>query len=118
MALVIGSVPHGFAADTGDRAQAVLIPLPPQNGGAVGWGQVFLSFGVDFGPARVRVAIFNDAANSWRVFTLDLSPDAGRVSVSILDGDSKVSVGRSQVDAADTGTQPIGWMVEAVLRQL
>lgn len=120
MALVIGSVPHGFGVNDDDPSTAVLIPLPPQNGGAIGWGNVFLSFGADFGASfgdsKLRVAIFNTNYNAWRLETVEPKTNAGRVNVNILDGDSKVSVKRVKNGAGDLGNNPIGWMLETTLR--
>lgn len=113
MALVIGSVPTGFNTDV---KNTVLIPLPPQNGGAIGWGGVYLSFGSDFQDSKLRVAVYNAGSNSWRWEIIDVPQNGGRVSYSIQDGDSKVSVGRVPVDEDDLGDNPVGWMVEAVLK--
>lgn len=114
MALVIGSVPTGFLADGAEHA--LVIPLPPQHGGAVGWAEVYVSFAADFGNPRLRVAIWSDATKSWRVSTLDLQSAGTRVNIQILDGDSKVSVGRVKTGASDTGVCPIGWLLETTLK--
>lgn len=117
MALVIGDIKPGFL--DGHPENGTLIPLPPQNGGAVGWGQVFLSFGCDFAEkdiARLRIAIWNDLSKAWRVSSIDLKSAGPRVNVSIQDGDSKVSVGRLQTGTADKGDCPIGWMLETTLK--
>jgi hypothetical protein len=112
MALVIGEIPQGFDSPS----DAVLIPLPPQNGGALGWGQVYLSFGADFHSARLRVAVWNDPGKYWRVNNVDVLQNGGRVNVAIQDGDSKVSVVRLKLDASDPGNQPVGWMLETSLK--
>lgn len=113
MALVIGEVRPGFLAD--DIATATLIPLPPQNGGAVGWGGVYVSFGADFADAVLRIAVWG--SGSWRVTEQLKVPSAGgRVAVPIQDGDEKLSVGRVKASATDTGRCPVGYMIEAVLK--
>ena len=112
MALVIGDVKPGFLTDGKDRA--TVIPLPPQNGGALGWGQVYLSFASDFGDAYLRIAVFN--AGSWRVDHLVVKAAGPRVNYAIRDGDEKVSVVRERAGTADTGTFPVGWMLEATLK--
>ncbi|MCU7820640.1 hypothetical protein [Kitasatospora sp. DSM 101779] len=114
MALVIGRIEPGFL--DGHPENATLVPLPPQNGGAVGWGPVYLSFGCDFGDAQLRIAVWNDTSRSWRVSALTVTSAGGRVGVPVQDGDSKVSVGRVKTSATDTGTCPIGYLIEAVLR--
>ena len=115
MALVIGEIKPGFVAD--DRANGTLIPLPPQNGGAVGWGPVYLSFGCDFGDVVLRVAVYNSNTKAWRITEKLPVPVLGdRVSVQIQDGDQKVSVGRVQNGATDKGTAPVGYMIETTLK--
>lgn len=117
MAVAIGTIPHGFAADEGGSiADSTIILLPPQNGGAFGWGNVYVSFGTDFWDARLRVAIWNDNAGSWRDQIVNLDRLGGRVNVNIQDGDSKVSVGRQRRDENDPGNQPIGWLLETALK--
>jgi len=112
MALVIGEVKSGFLTD-GPQAGTMIL-LPPQNGGAVGWGSVFLSFGCDFGDATLRTAIYNNGA--WRIGELKVSSTGGRVSLPIRDGDQKVSIGRVKAGATDSGTCPVGYMIEATLK--
>lgn len=115
MAIAIGDVKPGFVAD--DRKNGTLIPLPPQNGGAIGWGQVFLSFGSDFGDVVLRVAVYNGPAKAWRVTDqLTVQALGDRVSIAIQDGDQKVSVGRVKAGADDTGAWPCGWMLETSLK--
>ncbi|WP_431683446.1 hypothetical protein [Kitasatospora sp. KL5] len=114
MALVIGDVKPGFL--DGHPENSTLIPLPPQNGGAVGWGPVYLSFGCDFGDAQLRIAVWNENSRSWRVSSLTVTAAGGRVGVPVQDGDSKVSVARVKASATDTGLCPIGYLVEAILR--
>jgi len=117
MSIVIGEVPHGFGADTNDPSQFVLIPMPPRNGGGWNWGDSYLSLGADFHDARLRVAIWNDAGQYWRVDDSFLVPqNGGRVQVPLADGDSKVSIGRHRLDATDPGTQPVGWLFEIILK--
>lgn len=112
MALVIGEVKPGFLAD--DPKTATMILLPPQNGGAVGWGSVYLSFGCDFGDATLRTAVWNGGA--WRIGELKVTSTGGRVSLPIRDGDQKVSVGRVKAGATDPGTCPVGYMIETTLK--
>lgn len=118
MALVIGSVPRGFSGP-GD---ALVIPLPPKNGGAIGWGDVFLSFASDFATVvRLRIAVWNDQAGYWNriIDSFDVPKDGGRVNLLINEGDSKVSVYRVSSGPDDpSGDAPVGWMLETTLRQL
>lgn len=115
MAIAIGEVKPGLLAD--DKGNATLIPLPPQNGGAVGWGNVYLSFGSDFGDVTLRIAVWNANTKAWRITQKVLVPAAGnRVGVIINDGDQKVSVGRVATDASDKGTSPCGYLIETTLK--
>ena len=115
MALVIGEIKSGFLAD--DKANGTLIPLPPQNGGALGWGSVYLSFGSDFGDVTLRVAIYNTTTKKWRITEKLPVPQLGdRVGVPIQDGDQKVSVGRVQNGATDKGSWPCSYMIETTLK--
>ena len=115
MALVIGEIKPGLLAD--DKANGTLIPLPPQNGGALGWGAVYLSFGSDFGDVTLRIAVYNTKTKAWRITQKLPVPQAGdRVSVPIQDGDAKVSVGRVATDPTDKGTWPCSYMLETTLK--
>ena len=114
MALVIGEIKPGFLAD--DKANGTPIPLPPQDGGAVGWGRVFLSFGGDFGDVLLRVAIYSSTAKKWRISQVTVPQLGDRVGVAIEDGDQKVSVGRIQNGPTDKGTWPCAWMIETTLK--
>lgn len=114
MALVIGEVKPGLL--DGHPENGTLIPLPPQNGGAVGWGTVYLSFGSDFADALLRIAVFNDVSKAWTVTSLKVPQAGGRVGVGIRDGDSKVSVGRVKASATDTGMCPVGYLIETTLK--
>ncbi|GAA5021932.1 hypothetical protein [Kitasatospora paranensis] len=114
MAIVIGTIGPGFL--DGHPENATLIPLPPQNGGAVGWGPVYLSFGSDFGDAQLRVALWNDTSRGWRIATVQVPAAGGRVGVGIQDGDSKASVGRVKASATDTGLCPVGYLIETTLK--
>lgn len=116
MAAIINQVPRGFQTGPGDLTTAVVIPLMPQNGGAFGWGNVYVSFATDFQNAKLRVAIWNDAQHAWRVQYVDLFAEGTRVNVDIIDSDSKMSIMRVKADAADTGTQPIGYLIETALK--
>jgi hypothetical protein len=114
MALVIGEIKPGFLAD--DKANGTVIPLPPQNGGAIGWGQVFVSFACDFADVVLRIAVYNTPAKAWRITEQLKVPALGdRVNIAIQDGDQKVSVGRVKAGTGDTGTWPCGWMLETTL---
>jgi hypothetical protein len=112
MALVIGEVKSGFLAD--GPQFGTLIPLPPQNGGAIGWGGVYLSFACDFGDATLRTAVYNNGA--WRIGELKVASTGGRVSLPIRDGDQKVSIGRVKSGSADLGNCPVGYMIETTLK--
>jgi hypothetical protein len=114
MALVIGEVKPGFVAD--DRSHGTLIPIPPPDGGSAGWGQVWLSFGADFGDVVLRVAIYSSTTGKWRITDQLPVPALGdRVSVDLVPGDQKVSVGRVRNGAGDPGTWPCSYMLEALL---
>lgn len=115
MALVTGEVKPGFLAES--EGNVTLIPLPPQNGGSIGWGRVYLSFGSDFGDVTLRMAIYNAVTQKWKITNNVLVPAAGnRVGVVINDGDQKVSVGRVATDANDKGIYPCAYMIESVLK--
>ncbi|WP_369387447.1 hypothetical protein AB5J72_07430 [Streptomyces sp. CG1] len=115
MALVTGEIKPGFLTD--DKANGTLIPLPPQNGGALGWGTVYLSFGSDFDDVLLRVAIYNTKTGQWRITGKPAVPQLGdRVSVAIQDGDAKVSAGHVQNGASDKGTWPCSYMIETTLK--
>jgi hypothetical protein len=114
VALVIGTIPPGIWTQDAPGT-AVLIPIPPQNGGSVGWGPVYLSFGSDFGDALLRVAVWN-SKTGWRISQLAVKSSAGRLSYLIQDGDEKVSVGRLKNSATDTGTCPVGYLIETTLK--
>lgn len=115
MALVEGPIKPGFLAD--DRGNGTMILVPPPNGGAIGWGPVYLSFGSDFGDVVLRVAIYNHISNAWRVTDqLKVPSQGGRVTVTIQDGDEKVSVGRVKNGSTDAGTWPCAFMLEATLK--
>jgi hypothetical protein len=117
MSIAIGSVPSGFGGDTNDMSRMLLIPLPPRNGGAFHWGDSYLSFGTDFHDARLRIAVWNDSMQAWRVNDNFIVPaNGGRVNQELLDGDSKVSIARKKMDDNDPGTQPVGWLFEIVLK--
>ncbi|WP_083975118.1 glycoside hydrolase domain-containing protein [Kitasatospora mediocidica] len=117
VAITTGSVPQGFASDIKgneiDRSRSLSISLPPQNGGAAGWGGVWLSFAADFATVRLRVAVLN-SAGIYRINFFDVGGQGkpGRISVPIFDGDQSLSVGR--VQGFGDGTEPVGYLVEAV----
>lgn len=112
MALVIGEVKPGFL--DGHPEYATVIPLPPQNGGAVGWGAVYVSFAADFGDALLRVAVWN--AGAWRISELPVTAAGGRATVAVRDGDQKLSVGRLKANDKDTGSSPVAYMIETTLK--
>lgn len=114
MALVIGTIPPGIWTQA-DPSSAVLIPIPPQNGGSVGWGPVYLSFGSDFGDALLRVAVWN-SKTGWRISQLTVKSAAGRLGIVIQDGDEKVSVGRLPATPTDKGICPVGYLIETTLK--
>jgi hypothetical protein len=109
-----GELPHGFAVDIKGneiaRSATRIVAIPPQNGGAAGWGQVWLSFACDFDTVRLRVAVC-DASNNFRINFFDFSPGK-RSPIPIHDGDQYVSVGR--VQGFGDGTEPVGYLLEAV----
>ncbi|MFI5985029.1 hypothetical protein ACIBEA_29710 [Streptomyces sp. NPDC051555] len=112
MAVVIGEVKPGFLAD--NKANATMIPLPPQNGGTLRWGRVYVSFATDFGDATLRVAIWGNSI--WRVSELKVTSTGGRAAIYIQDGDEKVSVGRVKAGATDTGDCPVAYLLETTLQ--
>ncbi|KIF00848.1 hypothetical protein PL81_38690 [Streptomyces sp. RSD-27] len=113
MALVIGEVKAGFL--DGHPENGTTIPLPPQNGGAIGWGQVYVSLASDFGDALLRIAVWN--GGSWRVEPpLKVASSAGRVTLAVRDGDQKISVGRLKADERDAGVCPVSYMIETTLK--
>ena len=117
MALVIGTVPPGFEDPANpEHSNSLVILLPPQNGGGMNWGQVWLSFGSDFGDSKLRLGVWNDVGKYWRVETVEVKANAGRANLWVQDGDSKVSVTRVKASASDTGRNPIGWMIESYVR--
>ena len=113
MAIAIGEIKAGFLAD--GKGNGTLVPLPPQNGG-LGWGQVWLTYGSDFGDVTLRVAIYNGNSRAWRVAEIKVPSAGGRVGVAIQDGDQKASIGRVKNDPTDTGIWPCSWLLETTLR--
>jgi hypothetical protein len=113
MAIQIGEVPHGFLADS--PGNAILVPLPPQNGG-LGWGRVWISFGADFGDVKLRVAIYNGPAQAWRIAEVQVPAAGSRVGVPVQDGDQKASIARIKAGPGDSGVQPCGWLLETILK--
>ncbi len=108
---MIGDIKPGWLAD--DKKNATFIAIPPQNGGAAGWGPIFLSVGCDFADVLLRVAVYNDQARDWRVTErLKVPRLGGRVGIAIQDGDSKVSIGRVKASDTDTSDTPAGWLLE------
>lgn len=114
MALLIGQVPAGFLSSAGSNG--ILIPVPPPNGGSIGWGDVYVSFGSDWGDAGLRVAIYNSGSSSWRVVHVKTLSAGPRVGFQLQQGDEKISVVREALSASDPGTCAVGWMLEATLK--
>jgi hypothetical protein len=115
VALVIGEVKPGFLAD--GRGNGTLIPVPPPQGGALGWGAVYLSFGADFADVTLRIAIWNSVSKAWRINNALRVPAAGdRAMVDLTAGDMKVSVGRVKSSNSDTPDTPCSWMIETALK--
>jgi hypothetical protein len=111
---IIGPINPGFGADANlnvtDPSKGTAIPLPPQQGGALHWGDVYVSFFTDYGPSRLRVAI-QDSNLEWRVESVTVSSTTGRVSVVINNGDQGISVLRAA--GVGSGVTPVGYMIEA-----
>lgn len=109
-----GSLPAGFGADKNgaetDKSKSLVLVIPPMNSGGLPWGGVYVSFAMDFGAARLRIAVM-DKNKAWRLTYLDLASAKGRVNVPIVDGDQCVSVSRCA--GTGDGTEPIGYLVEA-----
>ncbi|WP_399088146.1 hypothetical protein ACGH2B_12830 [Streptomyces sp. BBFR2] len=110
-----GYVPHGFTADeNGARIHykdAVLIPVPPPNGG-YGWKGLWFSLGSDFADVRIRVALHN--GTTWSTSIYDVPSGGGRVGFSLANGTTKISLGRAKKSATDTvDNAPVGWLLES-----
>jgi hypothetical protein len=106
-----GEIKDGFDAVT------IICPPPAQTGA---WGDVWLSFGSDFGTPHIRVAAYFDG-HGWQVFEDVAVPAAGdRVNPfggPAPHGIQKVSVKRVRTSPTDTaGAIPLGWLVEAAKR--
>ena len=81
-----------------------MVGLPPPNGGGVvQFGQVFLSLASDFEGATVRLAIGNP--NSWRIFD-NLVVPAGRKDVYELENTDEVA------SIINNGPQPVSVLIE------
>lgn len=107
--LAIGQLNKGFGADN-----ATKVPLPPINGGAVGWGQVYLSIAGGYGDLDLRAAVYNDKIGDYRITPrLHVPRKGGRVLIPLQEGDHHVDLERIPAGPADKGTWPAAWMIEA-----
>ncbi len=115
--LATGQLVPGFACDVNgvvvDATKATMIVTPPANGGALPWGNMWLSLGCDFDPVKVRVAIHD--GTGWSVKTVTVNPPDGRLVVAQLPTNvGKISLCRVPLSAQDTGgSTPVGWLLEA-----
>jgi hypothetical protein len=106
-----GEIKAGFGVTT------MICPPPAQT---INWGNVWLSFGADFGTAHIRVAAYVHGSG-WRVVENFAVPDAGdRVNPfggPLPAGTQKVSVERVRSAPSDTADAiPLGWLVEAMAK--
>lgn len=110
-------LPQGF-----NNPVCVPIPRVWEGDQDIPVGRVWLSFACDTQPVSgytkvgLRIALYQKG-RGWRIINtvIDSTEDANLVDP--WDGESKVSVMRTQVDANDKGDAPAGFMVEAVLSQ-
>lgn len=91
-----------------------MLAIPPVAGGA-GWGPAWLSFGADFGSARLRVAVHVDG-HGWTVQELNVTNDGNRTHWAgggeLPAAAGKVSIIREALDPTDTGQTPVAWLLE------
>lgn len=115
-----GQLLPGFACDANgtvvDATKATMVVTPPANGGALPWGDMWLSLGCDFNPAKVRVAIHD--GNTWAISTVTVNPPDGRLVVAKLPANvGKISLCRVPLSPQDTNDDtPVAWLVEAGAR--
>lgn len=109
--LLNGVIPKGFTDDA-----KITIPIPPPDGGAAGWGQVFLSLCAGFGDARVRAAVYNTQLGDYRVSHHDVKRIGPRIGIPLQPGDEKVDLERAPMNAADTGQCNLSWQIEATAK--
>jgi hypothetical protein len=126
MAIVVGELKPGFAADAAgkvvhpEHATVLLLPREWDGDQDIPWGRVWVRLGCDFGTAKLRVAVFSELAGhvGWRILDpIVVDAAKGTVLVDPWEGATKLSVCRmpqSATDAADS--VPVAYLVEAVLK--
>ncbi|PJN24073.1 hypothetical protein [Kitasatospora sp. CB02891] len=111
MALLNGQIPKGFGRDN-----SITIPLPPPDGGAIGWGTGYLSVCTGYGDAKVRAAVFNAQLGDYRESFVVAKRLDGRVLIPLQAGDQKVDLERVPLGPADKGTCNAAWQIEITLK--
>lgn len=98
---------------TGAGARTVICP-PPANTGA-NWGNVWVSFGADFGTAVLRIAAYIHGSG-WEVMPAVSVPAAGD-RVNPFGGPAPTGLQKISV-VRETGSEdvPVGWLIEAQSR--
>lgn len=99
--------------NTGAGARTIIL-VPPANFGSAGWGNVWVSFGSDFGDAHLRVAAYVHGAG-WTVINDVLIPADGD-RVNPFGGPLPTATQKISVVRAANPEVPVGWLVEAVAR--
>ena len=96
--------------NSGAGARTLICP-PPANTGA-NWGNVWVSFGADFGTAVLRVAAYIHGSG-WQVLPA-VSVPAGGDRVNPFGGPAPTGIQKISV-VRDPGSEdvPVGWLVEA-----
>lgn len=108
-AFATGQLKDGFDTTT-------IFAPPPAAMGSAGWGEVWISFGSDFGNAHLRVAAYVHG-NGWTVAD-DITVPAAADRVNPFNGPAphgiqKVSVRRVKTNPTDTADAiPVTWLVE------
>ncbi len=116
-----GQVAPGFAfdGDATDPNHVQVIPVPPPNGGAAKWGNVWFSLGTDFGDVTVRVAWFVNG--NWiikdNVVVSAAGPRVNPMGGPLPAGTEKISIGRRKASPTDTSDHiPLGYLIETAAR--
>ncbi len=98
---------------------ATVLTVPPPGAGGAGWGPGWLSFGADFGVAKLRVAVHN--GTGWEVSEVLVSNATGRVpwrgGGALPTGAGVVSIVRVPIDPApappnNTAFPPVAALLE------
>jgi hypothetical protein len=119
-----GQLKPGFFEDVlSDDGTTVLAPkrsfvtelaVPPCNGGALPWGDGYLSFAADFtGTGRVSLDVSVHDGIGWHVTPLDFDANSARKGFKLPNGAGKVSIMRKRQSPTDTSdTVPVAWLLE------